>query len=156
MYSRCNAGQCVFWEANATRSYGDYQGVGREFSSGGSAFNPVDSTGQCSTQGQNQPNIGFWFALNSAGRCPIGRSVGYRNCTWEADYDVVKTITMTCSGIQQNCQLTDWTQAGQALESAFSTCPSVNALIAPRTREAWLRQLKDDDRLRVLSYEKAN
>jgi len=128
LYSRCNQGQCIFYEYYASSSYGDKLGVGREVSSGGSAFNPIDSTGQCWSQSQNSPYLGWWYSLPSAGRCPRGRSIGWRNCTWEGDYEVVKTITMPCSGMQSMCGVTDWTQNGASLVSAFKTCPSVNAL----------------------------
>jgi len=146
-YSECNRGNCAFSVPNAYPvTYGLLLGVGREESLGNGMG---DGTGQCDSSSQD-PGVGYWYSMNEAGRCAFGASVGDNNCTWQADYKVIKTIELSCSGISANCANTNWTSAGAALEAAFQNCPAVDAVAHGWTTpyNQWLDgQLSNADKL---------
>ena len=59
--------------------------------------------------------------------CEFGQKVGYKNCTWEPDFKVVKTISATCAGVVHghgNCPK-NFTIAGDDLRANFKTCPGL-------------------------------
>jgi hypothetical protein len=158
LYSECTDGNCLWDESfisGQEPTYAMNLGVGREESLGGGGG---DGTGQCFTAAQDT-GIGYWYSMNVGGMCPFGKSVGWQNCTWEASYKVIKTITLNCSNVLTNCMAVNFTQQGevccelravfvcvliylkiQALLRAFKTCPAVNAVnFAPTPYQTWLQ-----------------
>lgn len=77
----------------------------------------------CST-----PPAGEFLSFTRLGECPLGRSIGFRDCTWR-NATVAKSISMACLlatpphfRYDNNVTLTS---LAKQVAMAFSTCPPV-------------------------------
>ena len=65
--------------------------------------------------------------MNVGGMCEPGYPVGYRNCTWEPHFQIVKTVTLQCAHAHALCN-GNYTQAGLNFTQDFQNCPAINAV----------------------------
>lgn len=102
--------------------------------------NLADATGEayhaCSSPRDHWQSLPTWYSLPASAMCPVGFALGINNCTWSANYTLVRAITAQCllsipdplfpRGFSLSACTNNSVNVGKHIQFAIDHCPPVS------------------------------